>query len=338
MTTLSFVGAGSLGQSFAGLLAAHGQSVVLLATPASCERLQLAGAIRLRGVVELDVPVRSIPGEAGTVAVIDDAHDIPDGAGVIFTTKGFHLPRAAAGVHAAWPRHGDDREWVAGVQNGIVKDDLLRTEFEGRRVVGAVTILGARREPSGEVTISSLGMTYLGELAGGTSPRVNAAADLLQQAGIPTEANSEIQRVLWSKACNAVGVFGVSVLTRGSAPSLQRNPDLLRAYLSLVRETAALAAAFGVQVGDYAGFPIRTYVKRSDEDTLAAVLARQPASPSQTQGPEGMPSMTQDLLAGRPMEADEVFSDLVARAAQVGVPVPRIALVRDLICGLNRRQ
>jgi ketopantoate reductase len=46
--------------------------------------------------------------------------------------------------------------------------------------------------------------------------------------------------------------------------------------------------------------------------------------------------MVQDLLAGRPMESDQIFGDVVRRAEYVGITVPRIALVRDLIAGLNR--
>lgn len=41
--------------------------------------------------------------------------------------------------------------------------------------------------------------------------------------------------------------------------------------------------------------------------------------------------MTQDLLAGRALEVDEVFGDLVERAERTGVPVSRLRLVRDLI-------
>jgi hypothetical protein len=46
--------------------------------------------------------------------------------------------------------------------------------------------------------------------------------------------------------------------------------------------------------------------------------------------------MTQDLLAGRPLEVDEVFGDIVDRAQAAGIPVPRITLVRDLLRGLRR--
>ena len=46
--------------------------------------------------------------------------------------------------------------------------------------------------------------------------------------------------------------------------------------------------------------------------------------------------MTQDLLAGRSMESDEIFADLVERAARVNLAVPRLTLVRDLCRGLER--
>ncbi len=330
---LAVVGAGSLGQAFAGLLAASGQSVTLLASAATAARLSTAGRIRLRGVVELDAPVAPAPAGAGVVGLTDDPARLPARAGLIFATKGHQLEAAVQSVRAAWPGAGDEASWVAGVQNGLVKDDVLRRAFGERRVVGAVTILGAGREVGGEVTVYSRGMTYLGEFPSGVSERVSEAVALLGKAEIPAEAAADIASVLWSKECNAVGVFGVSVLTRLSASATMRVPELIRAYLSLVRETAAVAAAHGVQVGDYAGFSIRTYVERSDEETLARMLAPRPAAPA---GPPIMPSMTQDLLAGRPMEADEVFADVAIRAEKVGVPVPRIELARDLICGLNR--
>lgn len=334
--SLAFVGAGSLGQSFAGLLAASGQSATLLASPTTADRLLTAGHIRLRGVVDVDVPVSGAPAPVGTVGITDDPGMLPSPAGLIFATKGHQLGPAVRAVRAVWPAAGDDSSWVAGVQNGLVKDDVLREAFGERRVAGAVTILGAGRQAVGEVTVYSRGMTYLGEFPAGISDRVNEAVEILRKAEIPAEASGDIQSVLWSKECNAVGVFGVSVPVRMSASAMMRIPDLIRAYLSLVRETAAVAAAYGVQVGDYAGFPIKTYVERSDEETLAALLAPRPAQPGAPPGPPIMPSMTQDLLAGRPMEADEVFADVVVRAEKVGVPVPRIEVVRDLICGLNR--
>ena len=327
-----FVGAGALGQIFATALAAGGQAVTLLATPESAARLLGARAIRLHGAFTLAMPVALPPACPGQVAVTDDPGDLPAGARLVFTTKGHQLPAAIATVRAVWPAAGDLAAWVAGVQNGLVKDDLLSAAFGVERVVGAVTILAGQREPDGRVAVTSRGATYLGELEGGISPRAAAAVADLNRVGIPAEATADIQSVLWSKACNAVGVFGVSALTRGGAPF--SHPDLARAYLSLIRETAATAAACGVAIGDYTNFPIRRYLE-TPEDELIAGIPVPPAAPAPSSSSPALPSMTQDLLAGRPLEVDEIFGHLVARAERAGVPVPRATLARDLIRGMD---
>jgi len=335
---LALVGAGSLGQSFAGLLAANGQEVTLLATPGTADRLLSAGRIAMRGVVSQEVPVAAAPAPKGVVGVTADAADLPRDTGLIFATKGHQLPEAIAAVRAVWPAADDASSWVAGIQNGIVKDDLLAAAFGEERRVGAVTILGAQREADG-VAVTSRGATYLGEMAGGSSPRVAAAVELLKAAGIPTEEAPDIRSVVWSKECNAVGVFGVCVLVRSSAPGLMQNPHLMRAYRALIHEVAAVAAAYDVRIGDYVGFPIRTYLAQSEEEMLGAARTRAAQIGTvAARGSPSLPSMVQDLLAGRPMEVDQIFADIVERADRVGVPVPRIEFVRDVIRGIDPGQ
>lgn len=333
-TTLAIAGAGSLGQSFAGLLASSGRAVALLASPRTAAQLLKAGRIVLQGVVEREVVAGPPPARPGMVAVTDDLRELPERSGLIFMAKGHQLPELIGSVRDAWPRAGDDESWVAGVQNGIVKDDLLMDAFGRGRVVGAVTILGAQRTPDGPVTVTSLGATYLGEFPRGTSARVRDAVEQLRAAGIPADASEDIRSVLWSKMCNATGVFGVSVLTRASAGGLGRSPHLVRAYLSLVRETADVARAEGAGLGDYAGFPIKTYVERPEEEVLATFAERARLSGPRG-GPESLPSMTQDLLAGRPMEVEAIFGDVVERAMRHGVLAPCLTLVRDLLRGIN---
>jgi 2-dehydropantoate 2-reductase len=329
-TGLNIVGAGALGQAFAAHLAAAGTPVVLLGTPRSAASLHSAGRIKLTGASELEVPVVAAPARAGSVAVTENPVDLDSSSGVIFTTKAHQLHAASTNVRAA-----ADPPWVAGVQNGIVKDDILATDFGRERVLGMATIYSAGRTATGEVAVSGLGRTYVGELDGSASPRAKSVREQLASANIPTECDVDIRSVIWSKACNAAGIFGVSVLTRTTAPELLNDPDLLRAYLSLVRETAAIAAANGVALGDYVGFPIRTYVERTDAQSIDLVRNKLPASAAT---PRAYPSMTQDLLAGRSLEAEEIFGDLVERATRAGVPAIRLTLVRDLCRGLRPRE
>jgi 2-dehydropantoate 2-reductase len=321
--TISFaiVGAGALGQSFAGLLALADQPVTLLSTGRTERRLRDAGGIYLRGAVDAVVPLERF-------TLTDEATRLAPNTAVIFTTKGTDLPAAIEAVRSA---ANGQIAWTAGVQNGVLKDDLLAQAFGPERVVGAATIFGATREADGGVRVFGRGGTYLGEHDGQLSDRVDEAAARLDAAGIPTEARADIQSVLWSKGCNATGVFGVTVLARASNQRLFSDRNLMRAYLVLVRETAAVARAYGIEVGNIPAFPpIRSFVSRSEQSILDEV---RPAGASDA--PPAYASMTQDLLSGLPLEVDAVFGDIVNRAEARGVPVPCLRLVRDLIRGIN---
>ncbi len=151
MSGLSIVGAGSLGQAFAALLAQSGQPVTLLATPATASRLHQAGCVCLRGLVSVEIPVAPAPAPAGMVGVTADPSRLPAGAGLLFMTKGHQLRAAAAAVRAVWPAADDGKAWVGGVQNGLAKDDLLAQAFGAERLVGAVTILSAERQAETQV-------------------------------------------------------------------------------------------------------------------------------------------------------------------------------------------
>src|SRR5262249_19828380 len=205
-----------------------------------------------------------------------------------------------------------------------MKDDLLRDGFGSQCMVGAAATIGARREADGRVTVSGIGPTYLNALEDGDPENVNAAANAFRRAGLPVVVTSNILGVLWAKACNAASVFGVSVLSRASSSAMMSNADLVRAYLSLLRESAAVVSALGVDLLDYGSVSVRARLEFTEEEAIKAIVAREIAAHAGATGPEEYPSMTQDLLAGRGLEVDEVIGDLVERADRAGIAVPRL--------------
>jgi ketopantoate reductase len=111
------------------------------------------------------------------------------------------------------------------------------------------------------------------------------------------------------------------------------SPDLGRAYLALARESATIAAAYGVAIGDDAGFPVRTYLDQPDGETLA--LFAESAARMRGGGGEPYASMAYDVVSGRALEVDEIFGDLVRRAEAIGLAVPRLTLIRDILRGID---
>jgi 2-dehydropantoate 2-reductase len=345
--TFVLVGAGALGRAFATLLAASGHRVVLAGRGAAVARLLESGRIRVHGVVESSAPVRAGPvraepaqagasgtglPEPGVVTVAAMGDELPRGAAVLFTTKAHQLAAAARAAARSWPHSGDPEAWTAGLQNGVLTGDQLSEAFGPKRVVGASTVLGARRADDGTV-VTSLGRTYFGELGGGSSDRVTAVVRAFGEAGLPCEAAADIDGVLWAKMCNAVGVFGVSALTGLPTSQIMATPALVRAYRALIGEAALVASATGVSIADHPDLPMRTYLDLSPDDLAKRLTAgRRAPDPS---APQNFSSMAQDLAAGRPTEYEQIFGDLLRRARLLGVQIPRVGLVYDLVAGLD---
>jgi 2-dehydropantoate 2-reductase len=330
----AIVGAGSLGLALAAALAASGQVVTVLASSKSTAGLLEAGKVQLEGFLDLCVAVSGEAARPGHLCVVDDPRRLPPVTGTIFTTKGHQLEAAVdqvAGAGAGAGILGDC--WFAGLQNGVVKDEVLAAAFGPGRVLGAATVLNARRTEVAQVTVGSLGMTYFGELGAPPSPRVTAACEAFGAAGLPATVVDDGRSLVWSKFANAVGIFAVTGLTGLSTGAMTHRRPLVLAYRSLLEEVDAVAIAEGVRIGDYPGLPMRTYLDATGEEVADSMGA----GPYDPQGPQSFSSMAQDIAAGRKTESQQIFADLARRGRRHGVPTPRVDLVNELISGIDAR-
>jgi len=326
MTDITFIGAGALGQGMAALLARSGR-VSLLARPESAAALQAAGVLRVRVPDgELEVPVGA---GAGAVRVNDAMAQIEPDAAVVMTPKGHNLGIAIEALQEAWqPTTG----YVLGLQNGVQKDRLLGEAFGAERVLGAATVLGARREDDGVVRVTGLGQTYLGEFDGSRSERLATLAARFADAEVPCRDDLDIARLLWTKCVNALGAFGVSCLTQLPSSVMMRSEHLVGVFLDLLAEAATVATAEGHPVDDFPDLPIATYLADDRDHRIGviteAVRAVSLAAPSYS-------SMAMDVINGRQTEVAAVFGDVLDRARSHGLEVPRLALVHAVVSGMD---
>ena len=328
----AIVGAGSLGLALAAALAASGQVVTVLASTNSAAGLLEAGKVQIEGLLDQRVPVSGEVARPGHLCVVDDPAQLPPVTGTIFTTKGHQLQAAVDQLAGAGPGILGNC-WFAGLQNGVIKDDVLTGAFGPRRVLGAATVLNARRTEVARATGGSLGMTYFGELGAPPSPRVTAACEAFGAAALPATVVDDGRSLAWSKFANAVGIFAVTGLTALSTGAMTHRRPLVLAYRSLLEEVEAVAIAEGVRIGDYPGLPMRTYLNATGEE-VADIMGAGPYDPL---GPQSFSSMAQDIAAGRKTESEQIFADLARRGRRHGVPTPRVDLVNDLISGIDAR-
>lgn len=327
MRGITFIGAGALAQAIGAHLAPH-IPVTLVASTRTAEHLRATGSVAVRGLSHADATIiEGIAPGPGSIGLIDDVAGVHRDDALIFSTKGPQLADVVAQVD---PR--GRTAVVAGLQNGVVKDDVLMNHFGRESVVGAVTLFNARREDGG-VVVGGTGYAYFGELDGTRSERVETLVDAFHSAGLRADSSHDIRSLTWMKFVNALGVFGVSTLTRQATSLIMQTPSLVDAYLDILTEAAAVAVAEGAVVGDHRDIPMGQYLTRDPDIVAAEIVAAARASAG---GPGSVSSMAQDVIAGRGTESAETFGDIVARAEKHSVAVPRLAFIRDLLAGHDR--
>jgi 2-dehydropantoate 2-reductase len=132
------------------------------------------------------------------------------------------------------------------IQNGTLKDELLRQAFGAERVLGALADTSGELLPEGDVLFTRNVNILVGELAGGESARAQQLAHTLDAAGVRAASSPEILVLEWSKFCSWVGLIALAVTTRAATWKYLSDPDSALVLVRLVREMGRLAQALGI--------------------------------------------------------------------------------------------
>jgi 2-dehydropantoate 2-reductase len=310
---LVVMGAGALGTLFGAAAWRAGARVTLIGRP------EHARAIELRGVVLLDGHGGQVRFQgAGLVPVTEVASVEGDADYLLITVKSRGL---APAIEQLAPLKGRVRT-VVSLQNGVEHDGLLAEAFGPERVIGGLTMEGAALPAPGVIEHLLASTTYLGELAGGRSDRVEALAGLFGCGGLETRVVDDIETAKWTKFVQSCAASSVCGLTRlGYAPATSTEPGA-RLYVRLVKEGAAVMRAAGLEPGDYFTDAARVRdVSRLPEDEAVA-LVRGIARAMISRGYTGATSLARDLADGRPSEADALMGAMCRAADSRGLSVP----------------
>jgi 2-dehydropantoate 2-reductase len=314
---IAVVGPGSLGSVYAALLFRGGHEVTLIARTERMKTLREQG-VTIHGLEDLrvTVPVTDDPAQVGAVDLL------------LLCTKAIDTRTTLAGLRSMQVGA------VASFQNGIVKEGLLIEAFGRDRVLGAATLVGAERQPDGTVDFTARGTTYIGEFNGHLSDRVGTAVAALDDAGLPAQALPDIESVIWSKACLSAAAFAVSAFSRLPMVKVFADPSLAGVMADLIAETASIAEAAGHRVHDYPGMLVGSWA-RDHRHVVVEAMAQRAAEMAVAPRVVRV-SMLQDVLAGRPMEVDEVYGGILAEGHRTDTPTPKLAMARDLLMGIDR--
>jgi len=226
---------------------------------------------------------------------------------------------------------------VLSVQNGGGKDEALAETFGRGAVVGATSIVGGIMPAPGRVIHTAEGGTWIGELDGRRTARVEAIADTFRRAKLPIEVRDDIASAIWCKLNQMVPAAVLACVTRLHIHEMYQDPSLAALFVELTHEVAAVAARLGIPLVDCQGFPIKTLCAQPFDAAVESIIARGRAM--QERGMTQVKISTlQDLERGKRTEAEHVIGYVVDLAAAHGAAVRKLALLYRVIQGVEAAQ
>lgn len=283
-------GGGAMGGLFGGYLSCAGNEVALI----DVSKAAIA-AINADGLV-IEEKDGSTP--AFSVRATDDPASVGQVDLIVNFVKCYHTEAA---VRAAAPMIGADTA-VLSLQNGWGNAPRIASIVGEERVLVGLTYHSATLLAPGRVKHPGVGMTYMGELSGKPSKRLDQIADVFRTASFEVTVTDRILDEVWKKLALNACTLPTAALLRFFAHELAAFEPAKQEMAAILKEVVAVANAQGIAL-DY------------DERWKAIIGLLEKAI-------GGKASMLQDVEAQRQTEIEVINGAIVAAGKKAGIATP----------------
>lgn len=297
---IAVMGSGGVGGFYGGRLAHAGYDVSFIARGSHLEAMRKNG-LTIENATQGDIHVDH-------VKVTDRPEDIGIADVLLIAVKMWDTEATAAAVKSmVGPKTA-----VLSLQNGVIKDDILKRAFGDAAVIGGVGYVATHISRPGVIhQTGAMQRVVIGEYDGRRSHRVETLHQALARSGVQAEISDDIRRTLWEKFVFLVGLSGTTTTMRVPIGRIRENPQTRAFLFELMQETVAVGRAHGVNLpADYA-------------EQRLAFADSVPADMSS--------SMHHDLEHGNRLEVAWLSGGVVKLGQQVGVPTPMNRAVWDIL-------
>jgi 2-dehydropantoate 2-reductase len=294
------MGSGGVGGFFGGRLAKAGYDVTFIARGAHL------AALREKGLTIENEPQGDI--HVPHVKVAQDPAEVGVAGLVILSVKLWDTESAA---HAIKPMVGP-ATGVVSLQNGVIKDDILRAVLGDKPVMGGVGYVATHISRPGVIhQTGTMQRIIVGEYDGRESERARFLHKALLDAGVTAELSADIRRAIWEKYVFLVALSGTTTTMRKTLGPIRSNPQTRAFLLDVMREVVAVGRALGVAL---------------DPDFAERRLAFADSLPVDMTS-----SMHHDLERGNRLEVEWLSGGVVKLGAKAGVPTPANRAIWDIL-------
>ena len=285
------LGAGALGCSIGGVLAQGGAEVIFVDPFQAHVEVINANGLKMR-VGDTEQIVR--------VQAYTHCERLPQVDLVIVLVKSFATREAITSARSLVGKH----TLVMSIQNGLGHEEILADVVGRERVLAAKTYVGGVFLEPGHIISGYQGkQTYIGELDGRLTPRLQAVVDEFNKANLMTTASTNIVGTMWDKLLVNVATGALCGITRLPYGWLYQLPE--------IEETALAAVAEGIAVAK------ANDIKLVSEDPQYFWKLAAEGLPS-----EFKTSLLQSLEKGQMTEIVFIYGSVVRWGDRSGIPTP----------------
>jgi 2-dehydropantoate 2-reductase len=288
---IAALAAGAVGGYFGAKLAKAGHDVFFVARGAHLDAIRQNGFTVESVHGDIHLPKPNVTDDPKTIGPVDV---------VLFTVK---LWDTEATAELARPLLGAQTR-VITLQNGVDSYERIAPVVGAARAVPGVTYVATVIDRPGVIKQTSQFQSVVcGTIDGKPDVPLSAFVDAAKAAAIDITLSDNIQRDRWHKFIFLSATSGATSVTRQTMGPIIADPDTRALFHNLMRETAAVGKAMGVDIAD-------TYV----DERLAF---------AETKTPPGMKaSMAHDLDRGNRLELDWLAGHVSRLGKKLNVPTP----------------
>jgi 2-dehydropantoate 2-reductase len=297
---IAMMGSGGVGGFFGGRLAKAGYDVSFVARGSHLAAMREHGLTieneRQGNIHVAGIKVTDEPAKVGPVDL------------VILSVKLWDTEVAAKQIAPMVGPHTA----VLSLQNGVIKDDIMRRVFGDKAVLGGVCYVATHISKPGTIhQTGTMQRIVVGEYDGSRSKRVQDLHEALLKSGVAAELSDDVRRSIWEKYVFLVGLSATTTSMRKTLGPIRSNPQT-RAFLQdIIAEVVAVGRAHGVTLTEEFANSRMAFA-----DSLPADMTS---------------SMHHDLEKGNRLEVDWLSGGVVKLGREKGVPTPCNRAVCDIL-------
>lgn len=204
----------------------------------------------------------------------------------------------------------------------LVLQNGLDIESDSAKIVGADRVLGgtcflcSNKVGPGHIHHLDYGRIVFGNYNSPLTPIAIQICDEMVAAGIEASTTESLLQTRWRKLMWNIPFNGLSVALDASTKDLIENKHAVALIDAIIREVHAAGIASGIQISD-----------STIETTIDSTRTMVPYDSS----------MRIDFLKRRPMEIEAIFGNPIRAAKDVGVKMPRVEMLYQVLKFMEAR-